>query len=157
MPTTGAAAAGTATTANASLADCPFSGTVEPTQSTGQPNAVVAIVQASKSGCIDNITFQFATLPPSWTATYASGPFVDVTGKIIPAPGPSTLVLTFLATTYANNQMPATIQSDALDTSPTSGSRPDRTARCSTYQPRPAVAVRDVGLPGPLQHGARVG
>ena len=115
VPTTAPGSSGAATTAAASLADCPFSGTVEPTQSTGQPNAVVSIVQASKSGCIDNITFQFATLPPSWTATYASGPFVDVTGKTIPAPGPNTLVLTFLSTTYANNQMPATIQSDALD------------------------------------------
>jgi hypothetical protein len=106
----------TATTAGAAgLADCPFSGTLEPTQGTGQSNATVSTVQTSKSGCIDNLTFQFATLPPSWTVSYANGPFTDAGGNAIQVPGPTTLVVTFLSTTYANGAMPATIPNDPLD------------------------------------------
>jgi hypothetical protein len=115
VPTT-AAVSTTATTAGATgLADCPFSGTLDASQSSGQADAAVSTVQTSKSGCIDNISFQFSTLPPSWTVAYADGPFVDAGGNAIAVPGPTTLVVTFLSTTYANGAMPATIPTDALD------------------------------------------
>jgi hypothetical protein len=108
----------TATTGGgaASLADCPFSGTLEASQGSGQPNAAIAAVQPSRDGCIDNITIQFATLPPSWTVSYASGPVTDAaTGKPVTAPGPEKLVVTFLSTTFADGKTPATISSGSLD------------------------------------------
>ena len=97
------------------LADCPFSGTLEASQSTGQPKAVMSAVQTTKTGCIDNIAVTFATLPPSWTVAYASGPITDASGHPVTVPGPTTLVVTFLDTTFADNRTPSTIPVDTLD------------------------------------------
>ena len=106
----------TATTAGASgLADCPFSGTLEVSQSTGTPNAVVSAGKTTRDGCIDNMAVEFATLPPSWTVAYASGPITDASGHPVTVPGPATLVVTFLDTTFADNRTPPTIPADSLD------------------------------------------
>lgn len=114
--TTAAGAAGSPTTGPVSLADCPFSGTLEASQGSGVPNATIGAVQPSRDGCIDNIAFQFATLPPSWTVAYSNGPITDaVTGKAVTVPGPETLVVTLLSTTFADGKTPATIAVDSLD------------------------------------------
>ena len=112
-PTTTAAAAGGA----AALATCPFSGSTAATgESTGASSAVVSKVTTSKSGCVDNIAFDFSTLPPAWSLGYGSGPFQDAaTGAAVSVPGPTTLVLTFQDTKYGDNKTPTTVSPSKLD------------------------------------------
>jgi hypothetical protein len=117
----GAACGSDDTSSNAgttvALADCPFSGTAAATQGGQQAaKAVLSSVTNSKSGCIDSLAFAFATPPPAWTVAYSTGPFVDAaTNTTVSVPGPSTLVVTFAATTYANHSTPTTAPTSNLD------------------------------------------
>ena len=117
-PDTGTTAAGTSPgTTVAPLADCPFTGTTEPSEG-GQDGsaAVLSSVTTSKSGCIDSLTFEFSTPPPSWSVEYSAGPFVDASGgSTVSVPGPETLVITFADTSYADHSTPTEVSPDDLD------------------------------------------
>jgi hypothetical protein len=99
------------------LSQCPFSGTTASTSSNGGASTgTLTKVQTSKSGCIDNISFQFSSPPPSWTVSYANGPFVDSsTGAPVSVPGPMTLVLSFAGTSYSAAKPPTTVAPNGLD------------------------------------------
>ena len=98
------------------LADCPFSGTTANTSGSGAASSSVSKVATSKSGCIDNIAFEFSTVPPSWTVAYSDGPFVDAsTNAPVSVPGPATLVVTFAGTTYGAGKTPSTVAPTDLD------------------------------------------
>jgi hypothetical protein len=80
----------------------PFRGTTAPLSSTGdRPPALLVDATAEAVGCLDRVTFEFASLgdgtPPGYTVAYRdleADPVLNEEGNPIPVPGDAVLVVT---------------------------------------------------------------